>query len=161
MATPTNKDVQEKLKSLGLYAGDIDGLAGPQTAAAVVDFQKSKGLAETGKLDNTTLAALFPSSVANRPTGIQATVMDWVLNYAQSKIVIVAGAVVAAVAIWANTKLGLNIPDGLKDTITQLLVYGGMALVAVLRGWGKDTPRVTAIQPAIIQSPAEFTGQKK
>lgn len=159
--TPTNLDVQEKLKSLGLYDGDLDGLAGPLTAAAVVAFQKSKGLTETGKLDNSTLAALFPSTVANRPTGIQATVTDWVLNYAQSKIVWVAGALVGAAAIWINTKLGLNIPDSLKDTITQLIIYGGGALIVVLRGWAKDTGRVASKTPAVIQKPAEFVGQQK
>ena len=160
MATPTNQDVQEKLKSLGLYEGEVDGLAGPVTAAAVVAFQKSKGLTETGKLDNPTLSALFPSSVANRPTGIQATAIDWVLNYAQSKIVWAAGALAGAILIWVNTRLGLNLPPDVEKLVTQGLVLGGTALITLLRGWGKDTPRVSAKTPAVIQRPAEFVGQK-
>jgi peptidoglycan hydrolase-like protein with peptidoglycan-binding domain len=159
--TPTNADVQEKLKSLGLYDGEVDGLAGPVTAAAVVAFQKSKGLTETGKLDNPTLAAMFPSTVANRPTGIQATILDWVLNYAQSKIVWAAGALALVAIGWVQTKFGINLPPDVENTITSLLVAGGTALIAILRGWGKDTPRVTAKSPAVIQQPARFVGQTK
>ena len=51
--------IQLVLKSLGFYAGAIDGIAGPQTTAAVRAFQSRFGLNPTGDLDATTAAVLL------------------------------------------------------------------------------------------------------
>lgn len=45
---------QAKLKQRGYDIGDVDGKFGPQTHAAVVKFQKAKGLRVTGKIDQAT-----------------------------------------------------------------------------------------------------------
>jgi surface antigen len=51
--------VQQRLRELGFYVRDnIDGKWGPRTAAAVGNFQRSKGLKPTGQLDLETLSAL-------------------------------------------------------------------------------------------------------
>jgi surface antigen len=51
--------VQQRLRALGFYVRDnIDGQWGPNTSAAVRNFQRSKGLNASGQLDSTTLAAL-------------------------------------------------------------------------------------------------------
>lgn len=51
--------VQQRLRDLGFYVRDnIDGNWGPNTSAAVRNFQRSKGLNASGQLDSTTLAAL-------------------------------------------------------------------------------------------------------
>jgi surface antigen len=51
--------VQQRLHDLGFYVRDnIDGHWGPRTAAAVKNFQRSKGLAPSGQLDLETLGAL-------------------------------------------------------------------------------------------------------
>jgi hypothetical protein len=50
--------VQSKLKSLGLYAGAIDGQVGTGTLSALRQFQRIRGLPESGALDAATLAAL-------------------------------------------------------------------------------------------------------
>ncbi len=51
--------VQQRLHDLGFYVRDnIDGRWGPNTAAAVRNFQRSKGLAATGQLNSRTMAAL-------------------------------------------------------------------------------------------------------
>lgn len=51
-------DVQGALKAAGYYEGDVDGLPGPMTAAAVLRFQKDHGLEPTGEADGDVLAAL-------------------------------------------------------------------------------------------------------
>ncbi len=51
--------VQQRLHDLGFYVRDnIDGRWGPNTAAAVRNFQHAKGLAATGQLNSRTMAAL-------------------------------------------------------------------------------------------------------
>lgn len=48
------RDAQKRLTSLGLYKGPIDGLYGPQTAAALNDFQAQNGLPMGGQLTRAT-----------------------------------------------------------------------------------------------------------
>ena len=51
--------VQQRLHDLGFYVRDnIDGQWGPNTATAVKNFQRSKGMSPTGQLDLQTLTAL-------------------------------------------------------------------------------------------------------
>jgi len=51
--------VQQRLHELGFYVRDnIDGQWGPSTAAAVKNFQRSKGMNPTGQIDLPTLTAL-------------------------------------------------------------------------------------------------------
>ena len=46
--------VQKRLNSLGLEAGQADGVFGPVTKAAVEEFQKEKGIVVTGVVDEVT-----------------------------------------------------------------------------------------------------------
>lgn len=50
--------VQYALGRLGYLKGKADGSFGGMTQAAVEDFQQAQGLPVTGKVNNTTLAAL-------------------------------------------------------------------------------------------------------
>jgi peptidoglycan hydrolase-like protein with peptidoglycan-binding domain len=50
--------VQQQLKTAGLYKGRIDGMMGPETKQAVQQFQQQNGLQQTGTLDQQTLSAL-------------------------------------------------------------------------------------------------------
>jgi peptidoglycan hydrolase-like protein with peptidoglycan-binding domain len=52
------RDAQQRLHTLGFYDHATDGLWGPDTRAAVERFQRSRGLAVTGRLDNATLSAI-------------------------------------------------------------------------------------------------------
>jgi hypothetical protein len=52
------QQVQRELQSRGLYSGAIDGMAGPQTMAAVEQFQAQQGLPASGSLDEATRRAL-------------------------------------------------------------------------------------------------------
>ena len=49
---------QHELRSRGYEPGSADGVAGPQTRAAVQKFQADQGLSPTGALDEDTLAKL-------------------------------------------------------------------------------------------------------
>ena len=50
--------VQAALMRRGYYKGDIDGLLGPLTRAALQGFQISEGLTQTGRMDLETLSRL-------------------------------------------------------------------------------------------------------
>lgn len=51
-------NVQSALQGQGYYQGEIDGLLGPQTRAAIADYQRANGLAETAAIDQPTLQSL-------------------------------------------------------------------------------------------------------
>ena len=55
---PTVAAVQERLAHEGYYRGQVDGVFGPETRAALAQFQSNHGLRVTGALTNKTLAAL-------------------------------------------------------------------------------------------------------
>ena len=50
---------QVELHTMGLYNGSLDGVMGPQTKQAVLDFQESNGLERTATLDQQTADALI------------------------------------------------------------------------------------------------------
>jgi hypothetical protein len=54
--------VQERLKKLGYYEGEVDGANGPKTKAAVAHFQHDNNLKVTGVVDQHTDSALKLSS---------------------------------------------------------------------------------------------------
>lgn len=54
--------VQTKLKELGFFSDKVDGIFGSKTKAAVIAFQKSRGLTADGIAGKKTLAALGISS---------------------------------------------------------------------------------------------------
>jgi Putative peptidoglycan binding domain len=54
--------VQERLKKLGYYEGEVDGANGPKTKAAVAHFQRDNNLKVTGVVDQHTDSALKLSS---------------------------------------------------------------------------------------------------
>ena len=52
------KSIQKKLKELGYYKGEIDGIYGSKTKPAVISFQKNCGLTADGICGKTTLLYL-------------------------------------------------------------------------------------------------------
>ena len=52
------RQAQKALNDRGFKTGGIDGKMGPQTQAALVNFQRAEKLAPTGRLDRQTLAGL-------------------------------------------------------------------------------------------------------
>ena len=53
-----NKQIQLALRMVGFYAGDVDGIFGSQSEAAVSLYQRRNGEEETGELTQTQLARL-------------------------------------------------------------------------------------------------------
>ena len=51
-------NVQETLQEQGYYHGEVDGLLGPLTRAALADYQRDHGLYTTAAIDEPTLASL-------------------------------------------------------------------------------------------------------
>ncbi|MEK7849565.1 MAG: peptidoglycan-binding domain-containing protein [Candidatus Omnitrophota bacterium] len=56
--SPNEKMIQQALKNLGLYAGDIDGNIGPKTKEAIKEFQSNNNLVPDGKAGPKTWAVL-------------------------------------------------------------------------------------------------------
>jgi hypothetical protein len=54
----TIANVQSALQQQGYYQGDIDGILGPQTRAALAEYQSAQGLEPTGLVDEPTLDSL-------------------------------------------------------------------------------------------------------
>jgi hypothetical protein len=52
------REVQMKLNQKGFDVGTPDGVMGPQTKEALLQFQRQQGLAASGEIDNETMAAL-------------------------------------------------------------------------------------------------------
>jgi peptidoglycan hydrolase-like protein with peptidoglycan-binding domain len=50
--------VQQRLKQNGAYGGPTDGVWGPESAAALEQFQRANGLQVTGQLNQATVATL-------------------------------------------------------------------------------------------------------
>ena len=61
------KILQQKLNSLGYNAGTADGIFGSKTRAAVIAFQKAKGLAADGIVGPATIAKLYPPTSQPKP----------------------------------------------------------------------------------------------
>lgn len=57
-ASELTVSVQQELARLGLYQGAADGKAGPRTASAILAFQKSMAMPETGEASDGLLMAL-------------------------------------------------------------------------------------------------------
>ncbi len=51
-------NVQAALQEQGYYHGEVDGLIGPLTRAAIADYQRDHGLYETAAIDQPTLESL-------------------------------------------------------------------------------------------------------
>lgn len=58
VSDPTVKRVQSSLRALGIYAGPVDGLPGPNTRQAVLAFQGANGMPASGEMDAPLMAAL-------------------------------------------------------------------------------------------------------
>ena len=54
--------MQAVLQQEGYYTGEVDGLLGPLTRQALVDYQKDNGLYATAVIDEPTLESLNMSS---------------------------------------------------------------------------------------------------
>ena len=69
----TVRHAQKTLNDRGFRTGGVDGKMGPQTQAALVNFQRTEKLQPTGKLDRQTLAALGLEKADGKAASGEAT----------------------------------------------------------------------------------------
>jgi peptidoglycan hydrolase-like protein with peptidoglycan-binding domain len=65
------RQAQERLKAAGFDPGPIDGQLGAQTTAAIRDYQKSHGLPQTGRLDESTRKLLMVQQRHEAPSRLE------------------------------------------------------------------------------------------
>ncbi|MEZ5207797.1 MAG: peptidoglycan-binding domain-containing protein [Acidimicrobiales bacterium] len=74
---PVRQDRAGRLKAVGCYSGNIDGIMGPETDAAIVAFQTAMGLEVDGELGPETDSALEKAAAAGetvcKPAGSTTT----------------------------------------------------------------------------------------
>lgn len=74
------RQAQQALKEIGLYSGEVDGLSGPMTRAAIIEFENKHGLEPDGEVTETVLAVLARSAPgrerARAPVAARAAVPD-------------------------------------------------------------------------------------
>ncbi|HVL58756.1 MAG TPA: peptidoglycan-binding domain-containing protein [Burkholderiaceae bacterium] len=54
----TIRQAQRQLQQMGHYDGQIDGIKGPRTEAALRQYQQQRNLPQTGRLDSQTMQSL-------------------------------------------------------------------------------------------------------
>ncbi|HET7578309.1 MAG TPA: spore cortex-lytic enzyme [Bacillales bacterium] len=105
--------LQERLQQLGLYKGKVDGLFGPLTRQAVVDFQKQNGLTVDGKVGPNTLKKLRSETYSSHQIQLLAQ-----LVYAESRGEPFKGQVAVA-AVVLNRIDSQKFPDSVAGVIYQ------------------------------------------
>lgn len=80
-STDLVRRTQSDLQVAGYYAGDIDGIWGPETELAVTTFQNIQALPATGQIDNATLDRLNqlygrPAQSSQAPLQVGATITN-------------------------------------------------------------------------------------
>lgn len=66
----TVREVQTRLRNWGYYKGNVDGIFGPKTRAAVVWFQRNNGLTQDGIVGAATFRALGIASGGSGGSGV-------------------------------------------------------------------------------------------
>jgi len=61
---------QVELHTIGLYNGSLDGIIGPETTRALLEFQKSNGLERTARLDQHTADVLIGGAGVGQGSGM-------------------------------------------------------------------------------------------
>ena len=61
---------QVELHTIGLYNGSLDGVAGPETKRALLEFQENSGLHRTATLDQPTADALVGHTGVGRVSSV-------------------------------------------------------------------------------------------
>lgn len=117
--------VQKKLKELGLYEGDCNGVYDVETADAVKRFQEYNGIYANGVCGNDTLQALGLSvySYAEFEVDVLAKLIEAEAGDTDLQTMTAVGAVV----------LNRVHADGFPDSILQV-VYSGGSFDSVVKG---------------------------
>lgn len=143
-------EAQRMLIGIGYLTGAADGVKGPMTTAALMDFQTARGLEPTGDLDDATYAALSDmSETVADAKHLQERMVE--LGYMRGKIDGIFGERSQAALKLFQSFNGLE-ATGEADEATRAALFSESteALPARLSG-GDKGERVTALQQKLIQ----------
>lgn len=114
------REIQTRLKRWGYYDGNIDGIYGAQTEAAVRYFQRNNGLKVDGIAGKQTLAALGISSSSSSAGGLSSSELNLLARVisAEARGEPYTGQV-AVGAVILNRVKSSSFPDTLSGVIYQ------------------------------------------
>ncbi len=147
------KEVQRRLKNWGYYFGEVDGIYGPATVAAVKSFQRKNGLTADGIAGKATFAALGMNDSVRVLENEEKTNSN--SNYTSSDLYLLAKCIygeargesytgqVAVGAVVLNRVASSMFPNTISGVI-----YQKGAFTAVSDGQINLTPNQTAINAA-------------
>lgn len=111
------KEIQRRLKKWDYYSGDVDGIYGTKTKAAVVKFQKKNGLTADGIAGKKTLAKMGISSTNNSNTSSDLNLLAKVIS-AEARGESYTGQV-AVGAVILNRVAHASFPDSISGVVYQ------------------------------------------
>lgn len=138
------KQIQTKLKRWGYYNGNIDGIYGSKTVAAVKSFQSKNGLTVDGIAGKKTLEAMGIYSSSSSSSGVNNSDLNLLahLIYAEARGEPYAGQV-AVGAVVLNRVKSSKFPNSVAGVI-----YQPGAFDVVSDGQINYSPNTTAINAA-------------
>lgn len=140
------RQIQTKLKRWGYYKGNVDGIYGSQTQAAVRWFQSKNGLAVDGIAGKNTLAAMgiFSSSTSSGSSSTNSNDVNLLARvvYGEARGEPYSGQVAVA-AVVLNRVKNSSFPNSISG-----VVYQSGAFDAVSDGQINLTPNSTAKKAA-------------
>lgn len=138
----TIKTIQARLKAWGYYTGNVDGIYGPKTAAAVRYFQSRNGLVADGIVGSKTAAAIGISLQSTSSSHSNDAYLLARCVYAEARGEPYVGQVAVA-AVVLNRVRSPSFPNTISGVI-----YQPWAFTAVDDGQINLTPDNTAIRAA-------------
>lgn len=139
-SSSTNKSVQQKLKDMGYYKGGVDGIYGPLTKEAVINFQRDYGLSVDGIIGPETLNALGLNNSASQSSSDLYLLAKCVHAEARGEPYV---GQVAVAAVILNRVESPEFPNTISGVI-----YQPWAFTAVHDGQINLEPNDTAYQAA-------------
>ncbi len=149
------KEVQRRLKNWGYYTGNVDGIFGAGTRAAVIAFQKKNGLTADGVVGKATYKALGMMSAYEQLAGLSEEKAESVGGFSSTDVYLLAKTIhaegrgepytgqVAIGAVILNRVRNNEFPNTVSG-----VVYQKHAFTAVTDGQINLTPNDTAMKAA-------------
>jgi peptidoglycan hydrolase-like protein with peptidoglycan-binding domain len=129
------RHAQQVLKDKGYYKADVDGKYGPETRAALEEYQQDENLTASGRLDSDTAARLGPGKKASATAGapIEGAKSSAKAGYGEAKETGKAGAPIEGAK--SATKAGYS--EAKETSTTAVKQQAKQAGSAVKEGLGE------------------------